>query len=97
MSKTISLAAGGRMKKPPKLHDDSPMPWGQHRGTPMRQVPADYLLELGRKPWIHEWPAVVEYIEANWARLEKEFGAMEKRQPEGPFKGYEDYQKYGRN
>lgn len=40
------LSDMGLNKKPPgsyRLEDDSPMPWGKHRGVPMKSVPADYL------------------------------------------------------
>ena len=31
-----------------KLTDDSPMPWGKHKGVKMANVPADYLLYIYR-------------------------------------------------
>lgn len=31
-------------KKHPPLTDDSPMPWGKHKGTPMKDVPDEYLI-----------------------------------------------------
>jgi uncharacterized protein (DUF3820 family) len=53
------------------------MPWGKYRGTPMQDVPADYLHWL----WVNE-PApmsrkvktdpVADYIKRNMARLQQE-------------------------
>ena len=28
------------------------MPWGEHKGTKLDDVPADYLIDLGRKKWL---------------------------------------------
>ena len=37
------------MKQPQEeLKDDSPMPWGKHKGTKMANVPAAYLLFIYR-------------------------------------------------
>jgi hypothetical protein len=52
--------------------DDDPMPFGAHKGTPLGELPASYLLWLGDQDWIDEWPMLSGYIE--WCRdeLEKE-------------------------
>jgi uncharacterized protein (DUF3820 family) len=54
----------------PQLTDTSPMPWGAHKGTPMEDVPARYLL------WLHETkkytPEVREYILDNMDVLKHE-------------------------
>ena len=53
-----------------KLTDKSPMPWGKHKGVPMANVPAKYLLWLlseGKCDW-----SVKQYIIDNKEVLEKE-------------------------
>lgn len=58
-----------------ELTDESPMPFGKHRGTRMEEVPASYLLWL-----LDEIPAAAEgdrglvarYIRRNQAVLERE-------------------------
>lgn len=59
-----------------ELKDDDPMPFGKHRGTAMKDVPASYLLWLGdeglesdSRP---EAKAVGEYIERCRDALEEE-------------------------
>jgi hypothetical protein len=42
-----------------------PMPFGKHRGTPMREVPGTYLMWIRGQPWAGEWPQVIAYIEAH--------------------------------
>lgn len=48
-----------------KMDDDSLMPFGNHKDTPMRDVPARYLDWLSGQPWIGQWPLVLEYINEN--------------------------------
>ena len=56
-----------------KLNDDSPMPFGKHRGKPMEEVPADYLIWCASKQWVaFQYPAVAEYIEDNWEIINSE-------------------------
>lgn len=53
------------------LTDESPMPLGKHKGTPMEDVPAEYLIwykEEARRPN----PQIIEYINDNWDALKKE-------------------------
>jgi len=55
-----------------KLTDNSPMPFGTHKGTKMANVPAKYLL------WIYEQNLdVMNYIKDNMDVLRKE--VMKKR------------------
>ena len=64
-----------------KLNDDSLMPFGKHKGTKMKDVPADYLL------WFFEEKSsalsstlssqdetVLEYIDDNLEGVEEEAG-----------------------
>jgi uncharacterized protein (DUF3820 family) len=53
------------------LTDSSPMPFGKHRGKPMRQVPAVYLLWLFKQQGF-DHPAVKHYIIANMDELIRE-------------------------
>ena len=47
--------------------DDTPMPWGKHKETPLKDVPASYLL------WIADQPdRLRDYVEANREALEQE-------------------------
>ena len=59
------------------LTDESPMPFGKHKGTEMANVPADYLLWLWKKqgtskPFGEEAAAVQRYIIDNLDVLKKE-------------------------
>jgi len=42
-------SAGPAVQEPP-LTDDSPMPFGKHRGTPLKAVPRDYFIWLCKQP-----------------------------------------------
>ena len=55
------------------LEDDSPMPWGVHKGKPMSDVPASYLHWLfttGKKE--DKVCPVANYIRKNLFALQKE-------------------------
>jgi uncharacterized protein (DUF3820 family) len=52
--------------------DNTPMPFGMHRGKAMANVPAHYLLWLFDKGCDHE--GVKQYIIANLDLLKKETG-----------------------
>lgn len=55
-----------------KLTDQSPMPFGKHKGQPMEKVPADYLLWLwDNGGWQVPGP-VNDYVRENFAALETE-------------------------
>ena len=56
------------------LRDCDPMPFGQHQGKAMVNVPARYLLYIYDKGWCSAWPMVQEYIIENMAGLKKEAG-----------------------
>ena len=44
-----------------RLHDDSIMPFGKHKGKRLGEVPDDYWLWFLRQDWCDQWPALVEY------------------------------------
>ena len=57
------------------LEDDTPMPHGEHKGTNMEDIPADYLLWLDDQPWLKastKWKEVREYIDDSRLWLEDE-------------------------
>lgn len=78
-----------------KFTDQTPMPWGEHKGTPMKDVPSSYLLWLFKQPWIRDWPDVHAYLVANQDALLAE---EEEDSPpaSGGFNSLDDYMRYGR-
>lgn len=44
-----------------QLSDESPFPFGKHKGTPMLQVPLSYLNWFLAQDWASKWPAVIAY------------------------------------
>lgn len=52
------------------LTDESPMPYGEHKGTAMANDPASRLI------WLYEngkaWQGVAEYVKENWDALQAE-------------------------
>ncbi len=83
------------MAKRQTLTDASPFPWGKHKGTPMKKVPADYLVWCYDQKWIREWPDLNDYLVANIKVIESEL-PDEEDEPRGEFQSYEDYRKHGR-
>ena len=84
------------MPKPPRVTytDETPMPWGEHKGTPIGEVPGDYLLWLFRQKWIKDWPDVHAYLVENQAALLQE--DEEDRGGTDGFESLDDYMKWGR-
>lgn len=54
------------------LNDKSPMPFGMHKGTPMGEVPASYLLHLWDNGVHKESTALAKYISNVFNCLESE-------------------------
>lgn len=54
-----------------ELTDESPMPWGKHKGKPMKDVPIDYLNWLWWQGGYLSDP-VFAYIQRNLPALRKE-------------------------
>ena len=56
------------------LTDKDPCPVnGQHNGTPMEKVPAQFLLWVADQPWCqHKYPEVLEYVNKYRRLLEDE-------------------------
>ena len=84
------------MPKPKRqtYSDKTPMPWGEHKGLPMEDVPGAYLLWLFRQPWIPDWPDLHAYLVANQTALLTEEG--EESPHSDGFDSYDDYEKFGR-
>ncbi len=70
------------------------MPWGDHKGTLMGQVPGEYLLWLFQQKWIKEWPALHTYLVDNQNAFIME--TEEDSRVEG-FESLEDYMRFGRD
>lgn len=45
--------------------DDKVMPWGKHKGSMLRELPAAYLLWLFEQQWIKDWPGLYLYLKKN--------------------------------
>lgn len=56
------------------MNDNSLMPFGKYKGTPIGKVPASYLDWLIGQDWIDQWPDVEQYIEDNKGIIEQELG-----------------------
>ncbi len=56
---------------PTDLEDNSLMPWGEHKGTKMENVPAKYLIFLNDSGKLRD-PRVKNYIIENLEVLKKE-------------------------
>lgn len=55
-----------------ELKDTDPMPFGKHKGTPMQDVPADYLHWLWTTNPARNTP-IMRYIERNLSALKQEY------------------------
>jgi uncharacterized protein (DUF3820 family) len=54
------------------LQDDSPMPFGKHKGVPMQDVPETYLHYLWHNGMKGENTSVADYIRRNMDVLKQE-------------------------
>jgi hypothetical protein len=50
------------------------MPFGQHRGLDIEDVPDDYLYYISCQDWITKWPTVHAYIKKNINGIKKRAG-----------------------
>jgi len=68
---TLNKAFMDRMKAP--FTDNTLMPFGKHRGTPLKDVPAGWLDWFMDQDWAEEkWPRLVEYCNGNIHAIEQE-------------------------
>lgn len=79
-------------KKPPLTHD-SPMPFGQFKGTPMGKLRMDYLDFLLRQDWLPSWPAVHVYVTSRRKEIE---AARPRVSTPKTMTTYEEYLRWGR-
>lgn len=77
------------------LTDESPMPFGKHKGVAMGKVPGDYLQWLSEQKWIPDWPAVHTYLKANAKEITRE--ADEIRGERADLEGFDSYEDYKAN
>lgn len=57
---------------PRELKDDSPFPFGVHKGKKMENVPATYLDWFDGQDWSKDWPLVKAYVKKNRTLLNME-------------------------
>ncbi len=68
------------------------MPWGEHKGTKLDDVPADYLIDLGRKKWLPSaWPGLWAYIRKHNDTLMQQAESSYEQADEEGYSSYEDY------
>lgn len=72
------------------------MPWGKHKGIPMKDVEHSYLLWLFKQPWIKDWPDLYDYLLKNQDALLMDERADEANNATDGFDSVEDYERYGR-
>lgn len=76
--------------------DDTLMPWGDHKGTALKDVPAIYKAWLlSQKHWIQDWPGLASYLRKHHDVIMKE--AEETEQPNTDKDGYDSYEDYQRD
>ena len=78
------------------VDDDTPMLFGKHEGTPMKDVPVEYLAWLSHQPWLHEWRGLHAYIQ-RCARLRTWRDQAQQPQEESAPDGYTSFDDYLRN
>lgn len=71
------------------------MPFGPHRGAPMRDVPVEHLAWLRSQSWLKDWPAVAAYVALHQKRIDSALPEP-RTDDRGGFSSYDDYLRYGR-
>lgn len=75
-----------------RMNDSDLMPWGDHKGRRMDQLPPNYALWLLEQPWLKEsWPKIHSYLAARKAQFEKELGDVDPGDGVADPMTYEDY------
>lgn len=80
------------MKRPP-LEPGDPMPFGEFKGTRMRDLKIDYLDFLLRQPWLPDWPRVYGYVKSREADI---IAARPKLEQPKILTTFDDYLRWGR-
>lgn len=74
------------------ITDESPMPWGEHKGKKLKDVPASYLSWCYQQTWIKDWRELYTYLKSNEKALELE--TQEENAGDDGREGYENYEDY---
>jgi len=59
------------------LTDESLMPWGEHKGKPLAEVPAPYLLDLWTNKWLRDYKGLYSWVQTKLDRLRREAAKIE--------------------
>lgn len=70
------------------------MPFGQFKGTAMKDLPIDYLDFLLRQTWLRDWRGVWSYV---ISREQEIIAARPKIETPKTLRTYDDYIRWGRS
>lgn len=73
-------------------NDETPMPWGEHKGEKLEDVPAAYFLWLLEQPWISDWRDLHRYIKKNEDVIRQQ--VSESEDIKGDVDGFNDFDDY---
>ncbi len=71
------------------------MPWGEHKGTPLEDVPGDYLYGLLMEKWIADYPGLHAYLKRHRDVISEQ--ALDAEKTRGDAGGYDSYEDYIRD
>lgn len=75
--------------------DQTVMPWGVHKGTKLKDVPASYLLWLFEQSWIRDYAGLHAYLKKHEDQLMQEKNAgREEDEPDDGGRTFDDYRNY---
>jgi hypothetical protein len=57
------------VQAPAPWTDETIMPWGKYRDTRLADVPPEYLLWLGQRSWINEWPGLRAWLDQRFTTM----------------------------
>jgi hypothetical protein len=81
------------IKRPPCSPDDA-LPWGVHKGIPIKDVPVAYLAWLRAQSWISDYPSIFAYLEGRKVELDKHVADQHPAaSAAATFSTYQDYLK----
>ena len=76
----LVLSQKGRIVAREEFNEQTAMPFGMHKGIPLGDVPADYLLRWHKKYSVSvlygDWKGVMIWVKSNLDRLNKEFRVL---------------------
>lgn len=78
--------------------DDTLMPWGEHKGKRLGDVPPTHLNWLLSQPWIQQYKELFQYLHANRETIRMQAADAEKLKgdvdpPDEKIETYQDYLK----